>query len=358
MSWTRALLTALAVCALFGALLVGATGCGSDGAREDDEVRPSPVGRVLKDTDEEGRHYREIDKKSAPEVEIEIQPAVDGGGDGDGGGGAEGEGDDGWEVRLTVHDFRFSPAATEKKAVRGRGYALLRLDDRPLSLLRGPNHHLAGDVVPRGTHQVTVRLHADDDTVWAVDGEPVASTADITVSDPGPTTALRPTAAGPSGWTTALGGSAPAASPAGGWAPTAAATLSVACPSGEVASARAASSVGGSCRAAATAATAAAAGVAVSVTVPVGEAPLTAPAGHSRHSAPPTGAALSVAPPVDGPPLLTAGPAAGLSLSADPPGAPAGLPAPADGVPRLSAPASLATLAGVPRPPASAISGA
>lgn len=54
-------------------------------------------------------------------------------------------------------------------------------------MLRGPDHHLAAGVVSRGTHQVTVRLHADDDTVWAVDGEPVASTADITVSDPGPT---------------------------------------------------------------------------------------------------------------------------------------------------------------------------
>ncbi|MFD6288502.1 hypothetical protein [Streptomyces sp. NPDC060205] len=188
MSWTRAFLTALAVCALFGALLVGATGCGSDGARENDEVRPSPVGRVLKDTDEEGRHYREIDKESAPGVEIEIQPAVDGG---------SGDADAGWDVRLTVHGFRFSPAGTQKKAEPGRGYALLRLDDRPLSLLRGPTHHLAADVVPRGTHQVTVRLHADDDTVWAVDGKPVAGTADITVSDPGPTPSPARTPTGP-----------------------------------------------------------------------------------------------------------------------------------------------------------------
>lgn len=105
MSWTRVFLTALAVCALFGALLVGATGCGSDGAREDDNVRPSPVGKVLKDTDEEGRHYREIDEKSAPEVEIEIQPAVDGDA---GDGGEAGDADDGWDVRLTVRDFRFS----------------------------------------------------------------------------------------------------------------------------------------------------------------------------------------------------------------------------------------------------------
>ncbi|BCL31699.1 nuclear transport factor 2 family protein [Streptomyces aurantiacus] len=171
MSWTRPFLTALAVCALFGALLVGATGCESGGARQKDEVRPSPVGKVLKDTDEEGRHYREIDKESAPEVAIEIQPDTD----------------DGWDVRLTVHDFRFSPAGTRKKAEPGRGYALLRLDGRPLSFLRSSDHHLAGNVVSRGTHQVTVRLHADDDTVWAVDGAPVGSTADITVSDSAPT---------------------------------------------------------------------------------------------------------------------------------------------------------------------------
>ncbi|MFS8203835.1 hypothetical protein ACLVWQ_34830 [Streptomyces sp. CWNU-52B] len=189
MSWTRAFLTAPAVCALLGAVLAGATGCGSGGAPEDDEVRPSPVGKVLKDTDEEGRHYREIDKKSAPEVAIEIQP----------------DADDGWDVRLTLRGFRFSPAGTGRQAEPGRGYAMLRLDGRPLSLLRGREHHLAGDAVSRGTHQVTVRLHADDDTVWAVDGEPVGSTADMTVSD------LAPTRGGFS-----APGSAPGSVPAGG----------------------------------------------------------------------------------------------------------------------------------------------
>ncbi|MEU9184509.1 nuclear transport factor 2 family protein [Streptomyces sp. NPDC048484] len=194
MSWTRVRLISLAVCALLGALLTGATGCGSGDAREGDEVRPSPVGKVLKNTDEEGRHYREVDKKSAPEVAIEIQP----------------DADDGWDVRLTVHHFRFSPAGKEKTAEPGLGYALLRLDDRPLSVLRGPDHHLAGHVVPRGTHQVTVRLHADDDTVWAVDGKPVGSTADITVSDPGPTHEER-TTTDPPPPASASGGSPPPA---------------------------------------------------------------------------------------------------------------------------------------------------
>ncbi|WP_413756481.1 hypothetical protein [Streptomyces sp. MMBL 11-3] len=199
MSWTRALLPALVVCALLGALLAGATGCESDGASGDDgTARPTPVGKVLADTDEEGRHYREIDEGSAPEVAVEIQPADADKADADADAADKADAD-GWDVRLTVRRFRFSPAGTRREAEPGRGYALLRLDGRPLSVLRGPTHHLAGDVVPHGTHQVTVRLHADDGTVWAVDGEPVAGTADITVSDPVPTPQRQPrrTTAGP-----------------------------------------------------------------------------------------------------------------------------------------------------------------
>ncbi|MGP4045671.1 nuclear transport factor 2 family protein [Streptomyces sp. 2A115] len=207
MSWMRVFLTALAVCALLAALLVGAAGCGSNGAQEEgDGAKPSPVGKVLEDTDEEGRHYREIDKKHAPEVAIEIQPDAR---------------DKGWDVRLTVRDFRFSSPGTKKTAEPGRGYAFLRLDDRPLVQLRDRTHHISGKLVPRGTHQVTVRLHADDDTVWAVDGEPVGSSADITVSKPGPsptesmTTGSTPTVSAMTGSTptvSAMTGSTPTVS--------------------------------------------------------------------------------------------------------------------------------------------------
>ncbi|MFE5085458.1 nuclear transport factor 2 family protein [Streptomyces mirabilis] len=163
MSWKRGLLAALAVCALLGA----SAGCGTGAAHERrDAVSPSPVGKILDDTDKEGRHYREVDKKSAPEVAIEVQPASDGG----------------WDVRLTVHRFRFSPAAAKAEAVAGRGVALLSLDGRNLATLRTAEYHLAGGLVPRGTHHVTARLYADDRTAWAVHGKPVESTADITAS--------------------------------------------------------------------------------------------------------------------------------------------------------------------------------
>ncbi|MFJ4370358.1 hypothetical protein ACIP4S_40385 [Streptomyces chartreusis] len=169
MPWTRTLLAASAACVL---LLTGTAACGSGDARDrgDGGVSPSPVGKVLDDTDDDGRHYREVDKDEAPEVAIEVQPDPDGDGSG-------------WDVRLTLHAFRFSPAGAEARAVAGRGLAYLFVDGRLVTRLRALDHRLPADLVPRGTHQVTVRLYADDGTVWAVDGAPVESTADVTASE-------------------------------------------------------------------------------------------------------------------------------------------------------------------------------
>ncbi|MET8858618.1 hypothetical protein [Streptomyces sp. NPDC004579] len=163
MRWTRALLAALAVCALSG----GTAGCGTGDAHErETRISASPVGTLLDEMDEEGRLYREVDKKGAPQVAIEIQP----------------DPATGWDVRLTVRDFAFSPAGTRAVPVAGHGIAHLYVDGRTVARLRTAEYHLAEDLVPRGTHHVTARLYADDGTVWAVRGKPVESTADITAS--------------------------------------------------------------------------------------------------------------------------------------------------------------------------------
>lgn len=173
MSWTRSPLAALAVCVL---LLTGTTGCDSDAAPDQGQeaASPSPVGKVLDETDDEGRHYREVDEDQAPEVGIEVQP--------------DAAGDDGsWDVRLAVRRFRFSPADAGDRVVAGRGLAYLYVDGRLVTKLRTPEYRLPAGLVPRGTHQLTVRLHADDGTVWAVEDGPVQSTADITASESEPT---------------------------------------------------------------------------------------------------------------------------------------------------------------------------
>ncbi|WNM34173.1 nuclear transport factor 2 family protein [Streptomyces sp. Li-HN-5-11] len=167
-SWTRGLPAALAVCAV---LLAGAAGCGSSGAHGGKEGESSaPAGRLLDHTDEEGQHYREVDKKGAPDVGVEVRP--------DAGGS--------WDVRLTVRRFRFSPSGTAARATAGRGLVHLLVDGRLVCRLRTPEYRLAARLVPHGTHHVTARLYADDGTVWAVAGRPVQSTADITASAPDP----------------------------------------------------------------------------------------------------------------------------------------------------------------------------
>ncbi|WP_031486953.1 hypothetical protein [Streptomyces bicolor] len=195
MSWTRTLLAALAVCVL---LLTGTAGCGAGDAREQGEngVSSSPVGEVLDETDDAGRHYREVDEGDAPEVGIEVQPDPVGHGS--------------WDVRLTLRGFRLSPVGTQARAVAGRGLAYLFVDGRLVTRLRAPECRLAPGLVPRGTHQVTVRLYADDGTVWAVDGDPVESTAALTASEAEttatPTSSASPTALSAPGARSRTGG--------------------------------------------------------------------------------------------------------------------------------------------------------
>ncbi|WP_189309823.1 hypothetical protein [Streptomyces brasiliensis] len=165
MSWTRGLCAALAVCVL---LLVAPAGCGTGEADERrDGESPSPVGRLLDETDDAGQRYRQVDEDDAPEVGIEVTP----------------DSVDGWDVRLTVRHFRFSPPGAKSEAKAGRGLAHLFVDGDPVALLSTPAYHLAARIVPHGTHHVTVRLYADDGTVWAVHGKPVESTADVTASE-------------------------------------------------------------------------------------------------------------------------------------------------------------------------------
>ncbi|CAM5322054.1 MULTISPECIES: hypothetical protein [Streptomyces] len=165
MSWTRSLSAAL-VAAL---LLAGSAACGSGTPGGRDGINSSPVGKVLDDTDGEGRHYREVEEKDAPGVGIEVQPDPGRAGD--------------WDVRLTLRNFRFSSADAHPEPAAGRGTAHLLVDGRLVSELRTDRYRIPASLVPRGTHQVTVRLYADDGTVWAVGDEPVERTADITASE-------------------------------------------------------------------------------------------------------------------------------------------------------------------------------
>ncbi|MFI8326031.1 hypothetical protein [Streptomyces sp. NPDC085529] len=127
-------------------------------------------GTLLAARDESGHRLRELPAADAPSVRAEARPDTEGG----------------WNVHLTVERFRFTPESTGGAALAGRGHARVLVDGRETARAYGPWFHL-----PPGARTLTVRLHADDHTVWAVSGRPVQTTLSLT-STPSPTSTLSP----------------------------------------------------------------------------------------------------------------------------------------------------------------------
>ncbi|WP_121832964.1 hypothetical protein [Streptomyces sp. S1] len=115
-------------------------------------------GTLLSARDEAGHRLRELPAAEAPTVRAEVRPDSEGG----------------WNVHLTVERFLFTPESTGGAAVPGRGHARLLVDGRETGRLYGPWGY-----VPPGARTLTVRLHADDHTVWAADGAPVQATVPL-----------------------------------------------------------------------------------------------------------------------------------------------------------------------------------
>ncbi|MFD3728301.1 hypothetical protein [Streptomyces sp. NPDC058671] len=133
-------------------------------------------GTLLPARDEGGRRLRELPTADAPTVRAEVRPDSEGG----------------WNVHLTVERFRFTPESTGGAALPGRGHARLLVDGRETARLYGPWAY-----VPAGARTLTVRLHADDHTVWAVAGAPVQTTVRLN-GRPSSTSTPAPSAPTPS----------------------------------------------------------------------------------------------------------------------------------------------------------------
>ncbi|MFD5324479.1 hypothetical protein ACFWJO_11345, partial [Streptomyces sp. NPDC127092] len=117
-------------------------------------------GTLLTARDSTGHRLREVPAAGAPSVRLETRPDSEGG----------------WNVHLLVERFRFTPDSTGGAALPGRGHARLLVDGRETARAYGPWVH-----VPAGARTLTVRLHADDHTAWAVAGRPVEATVRLAV---------------------------------------------------------------------------------------------------------------------------------------------------------------------------------
>lgn len=154
-----------------GALVSGASACGGRATTHhrpgtSHEQAGGSVGLLLTADDGSGYRLRQVDAEGAPAVTVAVRP----------------DSEDGWNVHLSVRNFRFSPDSVGGAALLGRGHARLFLDGHPLARLYGPWYHLPDSLVrdAGGGRTLTARLYADDHTAWAVHSTPIQATAPLT----------------------------------------------------------------------------------------------------------------------------------------------------------------------------------
>ncbi|MGW2181381.1 hypothetical protein ACWCXX_25435 [Streptomyces sp. NPDC001732] len=167
-----------------GTLVLGASACGGRATTHhkpgtSHEQADGDTGQLLTTEDGSGNRLREVDAEGAPAVTVAVRP----------------DSEDGWNVRLSVRNFRFTPDSVGGAALLGRGHARLFLDGHPLARVYGSWYHLPASLVrgAGGGTGLTVRLYADDHTAWAVNGAPVQAAASLATS-PKPTASPKPAA--------------------------------------------------------------------------------------------------------------------------------------------------------------------
>ncbi|MEU1370105.1 hypothetical protein ABZ454_28760 [Streptomyces sp. NPDC005803] len=155
---------------LAAVLLLGAGACGGRATTHhkpgtSHEQATGSNGTLLTADDGSGHRLRQVDAAGAPEVAVAVRP----------------DSEDGWNVRLSVRNFRFTPDSVGGAALLGRGHAGLFLDGRPLARVYGTWFHLPESLrrAAGGGTRLTARLYADDHTAWAVDAAPVQATATL-----------------------------------------------------------------------------------------------------------------------------------------------------------------------------------
>jgi copper(I)-binding protein len=102
----------------------------------------------------------DVDRETAPSLEIDVSPDADG-----------------WVVRLRTSGFTFAPEMVDGPHVPGTGHAHLYVSGTKIGRLFGETGRIGA--LPEGTHQVEVTLNTNDHRSYAVGGTPIVATATI-----------------------------------------------------------------------------------------------------------------------------------------------------------------------------------
>lgn len=85
----------------------------------------------------------------------------------------------GWNVNVMTTNFNFDATAAGRGNVEGNGHAHIYVNGIKLGRIYGDWHHIAD--LPKGRHEISVSLYANDHSGLALGGEKITSTTTVIV---------------------------------------------------------------------------------------------------------------------------------------------------------------------------------
>ena len=85
----------------------------------------------------------------------------------------------GWNLNVKTSNFTFDAAAAGRGNVEGNGHAHVYVNAMKLGRIYGDWHHIAS--LPKGRHEISVSLYANDHSGLALDGAKITSTSTVIV---------------------------------------------------------------------------------------------------------------------------------------------------------------------------------
>jgi len=85
----------------------------------------------------------------------------------------------GWNLNVKTSNFTFDAAAAGRENVEGKGHAHVYVNGMKLGRIYGDWYHIAS--LPKGRHEISVSLYANDHRGLALGGAKITSTAKVTV---------------------------------------------------------------------------------------------------------------------------------------------------------------------------------
>jgi hypothetical protein len=154
---------------LAGVIALGLVGCSSQNEGASTIPASATNGTLSDRIDQAGHQFRNVDKATAPTVDVKVLEDPMGG----------------WNLRVDTGNFRWAPENVSTDAVPGEGHGHVFMDGKKIARLYGPWFYVSPSSMTKGKHTFTVSLNANDHTAYAIKDVQITDSVTLTSSGKG-----------------------------------------------------------------------------------------------------------------------------------------------------------------------------